>query len=193
VSFERFTKTAPAGAKGPDLNANPMIGPDPFAEQDRHPGVAITRNGKRVTGTFLLDTGAATSMISVKMARQLGIDVDDDGTTHGISKGKTFQLAIGGLGGQKTPTGLFFDRLELPTREGKPIAYVNAPLLISDITVTDAQGKKFTLDGVLGMNYLVASAEVTGGLLPDIGNISDGPYRWIVVDLSRNELGLDPK
>jgi hypothetical protein len=43
------------------------------------------------------------------------------------------------------------------------------------------------------MNYLVASAEVTGGLLPDIGKITDGPFRWIVIDLKRGMLGVEPK
>jgi Aspartyl protease len=193
VAFDRFTKTTPKGAQGPTQKGSPMIGPDPFAPNGRTRGIVISRNGKQVTGTFLLDTGAATSMISIKLAKQLGIEVAEDGTPQGLGKEKTFSLAVGGLGGQKNGTGLYFDRLELPTREGKPIVYEHAPLLISDITVTDAAGKTFTLDGVFGMNYLVASAQITGGLLPDIGETSDGPYKWVVVDLARNELGLDPR
>jgi hypothetical protein len=41
------------------------------------------------------------------------------------------------------------------------------------------------------MNYLVASAEMSGGLLPDIGKIFEGPFRWIVIDHARGELGLE--
>ena len=61
---------------------------------------------------------------------------------------------LGGLGGAKNASGTFFDRVEIPTTENRPLTYKNAPLLVCDITVTDADGRKFTLDGVLGMNYL---------------------------------------
>jgi hypothetical protein len=188
VAFERFTRVTPRDAPRPDGHANPMIGPDPFAAgtaKDARSSVVVTHRGKSARGTFLLDTGAATSMISTKLAEQLGIQLDK------VPQDEKISLAVGGVGGQKQSEGLYFDRLELPTREGKPITYVKAPLLIADITVVDAQGKQFTLDGVLGMNYLVASAEIIGGLLPDIGNIADGPFRWIVIDHARGEMGLE--
>jgi hypothetical protein len=149
-------------------------------------GVEITHHGRTVSGTFLLDTGAAASMISTKLAEQLGIRFDRGTKIE-------FSLAIGGLGGQKNASGLFVDRLALPTREGAAIVYAKAPLLVNDISVIDEKGKTFTLDGVLGMNYLVASAEITGGVLPDVGKIIDGPWRWIVIDNARGELGLEPK
>jgi hypothetical protein len=160
-----------------------MIGPDPFAGNDAHKPIVLTHHGKSVRGTFLFDTGAATSMISTKLAKELGID---------IAKEQKFSLPIGGLGGAKNSSGLYVDRLEIPTRENRPIVYTKAPLLVCDISVSDADGKSFTLDGVLGMNYLVASAEVTGGLLPDIGKIVNGPFRWIVIDHANRELGLEP-
>jgi predicted aspartyl protease len=191
VSFARFTRVAPAGARGPDLQPNPMIGPDPFNPADKARPVVIRHNGRTATGTFLLDTGAASSMISRAMAEKLGVKVNPDGQL--VTREKTFQLTIGGLGGQKEAHGLFFTKMELPTREGKPIAYAQAPLLVADITVADEKGKPFTLDGVLGMNYLVASAEVTGGLLPDIGNIVDGPWRAIVIDHPNKVMGLEPQ
>jgi hypothetical protein len=184
VSYARFTKISPPGATGPAVSANPMIGPDPFAAKDSRKPIIVTHRGKTVSGTFLFDTGAATSMISTKLAQQLGIQ---------IAKEQRFSLPIGGLGGQKNASGLFVDRLEIPTRENdRPIVYAKAPLLVCDITVTDATGKQFTLDGVLGMNYFVASAEITGGLLPDIGKIVNGPFRYIVIDHAKGELGLEP-
>src|SRR5262249_11359008 len=117
---------------------------------------------------------------------------DADDKPLGLPKEQTFDLSVGGMGGEKKSAGLYFDRLELPTREGQPIAFGKAPLLISDISVKDEQGNVFTLDGVFGMNYLVASAQITGGLLPDIGNISDGPWKMIVIDHVKKELGLEP-
>ena len=192
-SFAAYTRVTPQGATGPNLAANPLIGPDPFKPDASKKGVVVSFKGKSVTGTFLLDTGAVTSIISTKLARELGIKLDDNDKPLGIPKDQQFSLAVGGLGGAKQSTGIFFDRLELPTREGRPIVYVKAPLLISDITVVDAKGKPFTLDGVFGMNYLVASAEITGGLLPDVGKMVDGPFKLIVIDHARGELGLEPR
>jgi hypothetical protein len=102
-------------------------------------------------------------------------------------------MAMGGLGGAKQAHGIFFDTVELPTSDRTPLVYAKAPLLISDITAVDPAGNSFTLDGVLGMNYLVASAEITGGLLPDIGKIVDGPWRVIVIDFKNGVLGLEPR
>jgi len=192
-SFAAYTRTTPREATGPNLGANPMIGPDPFKPDPAKKGVVITYKGKSVSGTFLLDTGAVTSIISTKLARELGVKLDDNDKPVGIPKDQQFSLAVGGLGGAKQSSGIFFDRLELPTREGRPIVYEKAPLLITDVSVADAKGNTFTLDGVFGMNYLVASAEITGGLLPDVGKMVDGPYKLIVIDNQRGELGLEPR
>lgn len=193
VSFAKFTRITPAGADGPHLSANPMIGPDPFKPGDSRPPVRVIHHGKTVAGTFLLDSGAATSILSIRLARQLGLRVGDNGDLPEVPKARQFQLTIGGLGGGKQSTGTFFDRLELPTQEGPPVTFVKAPFVVSDVTAVDVEGKPFTIDGVIGMNYLVASAEVTGGLLPDIGKIVDGPFKWIVIDLKQGVLGLEPR
>jgi hypothetical protein len=194
VSFAKFVHVKPAGAEalGPTLVPNPMIGPDPFAAGDRHKPITIRHKGKTATGTFLLDTGAATSMMSTRMAQQLGIKLVN-GKPQGVAKNEQFELSVGGLGGMKSSGGLYADRLELPTTEGPPLAYVHAPLLIADISIPTEGGKTFTLDGVLGMNYFVASAEVSGGLIPDIGKIVDGPFRWVVIDHARGLLGVTPR
>ena len=67
-------------------------------------------------------------------------------------------------------------------------------MLVNDITVMDPKTHEtFTLDGVFGMNFLVASANVTGGLMPDIGQLTEGPFTMIVIDHSRRFLGLNPR
>ena len=64
-------------------------------------------------------------------------------------------------------------------------------MLVNDISVIDPKThEQFTLDGVFGMNFLVASANVTGGLLPDIGNMTEGPFTMIVIDHARGFLGV---
>jgi hypothetical protein len=191
VSFAKFTKTTPAGAQGPNLSPNPMIGPDPFKPNPQVKPVIIKHGNKTARAALLLDTGAAASILSARIAAQLGLTVNGDGIA-GVPQDQQFSLMIGGLGGAKNAPGTFFDRLELPTREGAPIAYERAPFLVMDVSVQDAEGKTFTLDGLIGMNFLCASAEISGGLLPQIGKIVDSPFRYIVIDNKTAVMGLAP-
>src|SRR5260370_41097576 len=102
-------------------------------------------------------------------------------------------MSCAGGGGSKKAAGFYLDSLRLETREGTPLVYRHAPVLVSDITVQDpTTGQKLTLDGVFGMNYLVATAKVEGGILPDLKNMTEGPYKWVVYDSTRSELGLEP-
>jgi hypothetical protein len=198
VSFARFTTLIPPTAQGPALAGNPMIGPNPITHQGAAPPIVVTMHGQKASGTWLLDTGAAASMISKAEAAKLGITYVDgtEGTESpklaGVPDSEQFSMTIGGVGGQKKSAGFFLDSLSLPTREHDPLVYRKAPVLVADITVQDPKSKgKITLDGVLGMNYFVASAYVSEtGMLPDIGKMSAGPYDWIVFDQPRAELGL---
>ena len=192
VPFARFTQTTPATAAPPALAANPMIGPNPLDPPDRATPVTFAYDGKTVTGTMLLDTGAAASMLSTAAAAKLGVTYGADGSTLlGVPKDRQFTLPIGGVGGQKNVAGFYLDALVLPATAGEPITYVKAPVLVNDISVVDAKtGQKVTLDGVFGMNFLVASAEVSGGLLPDIGELVAGPYSFVVIDHKAGELRL---
>jgi hypothetical protein len=78
------------------------------------------------------------------------------------------------VGGSKKSAGFFLDSLALPTREKEPIVYKRAPVFVTDITVENSKThEKMTLDGVFGMNFLVASAKLTEGLLPDLTVLLD--------------------
>lgn len=169
-SFKRFTRTVPASA-APTLIDNPMIA-----------GITVTYHGKSATGTFLLDTGAAASMISTQLAATLGVPAQPPKPD--------FSLTVGGIGGQQKSPGLFFDALTLPAGP----TYRHAPLLVKDITLLDPVTKEQkTLDGVFGMNYLAGSANVSEGAAPDIGKITPSAYKTIVIDLKNNVLGLTLK
>jgi hypothetical protein len=201
-SFARFTKTEPPSAAGPTLVANPFIGPSPTGDDKRDvPPVVAVYASKRVSGSWLLDTGAATSMISEKLAAKLGVKYAD-GTRDtnapkldGPPESEQFTITVGGIGGTHKAAGFFADTLTLPTREKDPIVYRKAPLLVVDITVTDEKTKEtITLDGVLGMNYFCASALVVeGGLMPDIKNMTVGPFDMIVFDEPKATLGVKLK
>jgi hypothetical protein len=202
--FARFTRVEPAGAASPALMSNPFIGPSPTrggTEARRTPPIAVTFAGRSATGSFLLDTGAAASMISTQLAGRLGVSYvantrnTDNPKLAGIPEKDQFALSIGGVGGTHKAAGFYLDTLTLPTREGEAIVYRRAPVLISDITVKDPRtGETITLDGVLGMNYFVATAAITGtSLLPDLGKLTQGPYKWVVIDLRAGQLELELK
>jgi hypothetical protein len=199
ASFARFTQTTPAGAPGPLIADNPFVGPNPFGQVgNRLPPIVASHHGKSIAGSWLLDTGAAASMISQHEAAALGITYvngtygTNDAQLLGVPADKQFTLSVGGIGGMAKSAGFYMDKLTLPTREGKPITFLHAPVLVSDITVKDpTTGKSFTLDGVFGMNFMVASAKITGDLLPDIDNLTPGAFKWIVFDQPAGLLGFD--
>jgi hypothetical protein len=210
ASFERFTRTEPAGAPRPDLADNPFVGPSPVARGgDKNarggagqvPPIVVTHKGESVSGSWLLDTGAAASMISVEAAKKLGVtyvegtEGTDRAKLSGVPDNEQFTFAIGGVGGQKTSAGFFLDTLTIPTRERDPIVYKRAPVLVTDITVEDPRThQRVTLDGVLGMNYFVATANIKqAGLLPDINQLTVGAYEAIVFDQPGAVLGLKLK
>ncbi len=202
ASFQRFTTLEPATAQWPTLADNPFIGPNPtLANAPPVPAVTVTHNGKQSTGSWLLDTGAAASMISKKQAEKLGITYVEgtEGTgspkLNGVPDDRQFTFTVGGVGGSKKSAGFFIDSLALPTQEKDPIVYRGAPVLVSDITVEDPKThEKITLDGVFGMNFLVATANVQeSGLMPDINHMTAGAYEWIVIDAPAATLGLKLK
>jgi hypothetical protein len=195
VSFDRFTRCT-VGGSPPTTSANPMIGPNPFKPNDPASPVFARFGNKTVKMTMLLDTGAVCSMISVKQALTLGVKYSaDEKKLIGPPDKDQFTLTVSGIGGNKTAVGFYLDRLALPAANGDPpITYGKAPVLVNDISVMDPKtGQTFTLDGVFGMNFLVASANITGGLLPDLGQLTEGPFKMIVIDHSRGFLGLDPR
>ncbi len=200
ASFSRFTKISPPTALPPAIWANPIIGPNPLHPAgDRTPPIILTHHGQTAWASWLLDTGSAVSMISRKQAAALGVTYlpDTDGSNHprlaGAPADRQFVMTVGGIGGSKKSAGFFLDKLALPTMEGTPIVFAHAPVLVADITVTDSAGRSFTLDGVLGMNFLVASAMVDeNALLPDIDRLTPGAFRWIVLNQPAGWLGVDP-
>ncbi|MEO0965200.1 MAG: hypothetical protein AAFY08_08765 [Planctomycetota bacterium] len=203
VDFADFTRTIPDSADPPSLAPSPMIGPDPFGvvmSEGPQP-LSLHHHGQRIAGTWLLDTGAVASILSEKHANALGVTVRPDGSgLDGPGTDRQFTLPIGGVGGIKNVHGFFIEKLVVPTtgpKKDEHLVYLNAPVLVLDITITHPQtGEAFTLDGVFGMNYLVASAHVStaGGMLgmPAIGDIRDTPFRHAVIDHAAQRMRLHP-
>jgi hypothetical protein len=203
-SFAQFTTLTPPGAVGPAFESNPFIGPNPVAPAgDTTPGVTVKLGARSATGSYLLDTGAAASMISQATAEKLGVQYAPGtyGTDNpvlvdagGNSLSDQFFLTIGGIGGTVKSAGFWLDEMDVPTIEGDPIRFVSAPVIVSDITVKDpVTNQTLTLDGIFGMNNLVGSVFIseTGGVLPDIGQAATTPFNWLVFDSVNKILGLD--
>jgi hypothetical protein len=114
-------------------------------------------------------------------------------------------MAVGGIGGSVNAAGFYLDSLLLPTMEAANpldpndpmnLLFSGAPVLVSDITVRDPlTNQTLTLDGLLGMNYMVASSHSSGltleAILANSGICSTGVFNWIVFDEAAGTLGLD--
>jgi hypothetical protein len=224
-SFDKYSQTGTVDATGkltpippaqvanyaPTLDHNPFIGPNPVNPAgDTTPPVKISYGGHTTTGSFLLDTGAAASIISEAKAQALGVTVDysnpDNPVLNGVPADQQFQLTIGGVGGTKKVAGFFLSSLLVRTMEGnagndndpKHFRFTDAPVLVSNITVANPNNAAdtLTLDGIFGMNYLVASAYVSeggAGGLPTIGALTQGAFDWAVFDEPNGLLKLRPR
>ncbi|HUO10441.1 MAG TPA: hypothetical protein VM008_19205 [Phycisphaerae bacterium] len=217
-SFDQFTTTTPTGAPGPTLAHNPFIGENPVDLFEGKPtapvpGIKITLTTNGITqtseGNWLLDTGAAASIISQHQAANLGVsykagtfgtDTPDlvDSTGHDIPN--QFQFQIQGVGGIETLAGFYLDSLLLRTMEGSAandndphnLRFRGAPVLVGDITLTDPVSQMtLTLDGVFGMNFLIASLDPSGLDGLSIPPIATNYFDWITFDEPNGILGLD--
>ncbi len=84
--------------------------------------------------------------------------------------------------------GFNLDSFLVPTMEGDGFNFLNAPVLVTDITVKDPLTlDTLTLDGIFGMNFMVASANIS------TFDIRAGAFNWVVFDEPNGVLGLDLK
>jgi hypothetical protein len=183
------------------------------------PGVTLRYGNRDATGSFLLDTGAQSSFISPGMAAMLGVrnkvgpngevlpDLEAVDATGNFIDIDEFVTDVGGIGGSAKVAGFRLSSLLLRTTEGDAsdendpnhLRFLDAPVFVLDISVGEG-GSRFTLDGVLGMNYLVASmlldleAFTSSGDLNDLfGEFREGAFDWLVVDAANGRLGLNLK
>lgn len=205
-TFDAYSTTTPAGAEGPTLSHNPFVGPAPVPEAGTDQSAApmeFTYNGLTTTGSLLLDTGASLSAISTHLADDLGLTVEETingPVIHGLAPGaQQLTATVMGVGGQKTIPGFYLDEMLIRTLEGTgltggipdemDINFVGAPIYILDIALAEFEGdpNPIVLDGLLGMNYFVASTWFEGGEFLD-ATIS--PWEMMVFDEVDGTLGL---
>lgn len=158
----------------PSLASNPLV-----------PDITITLGATDVEGDWLLDTGAAVSMIATKAARRLGL-VDAAGTPL---KSPDFTLPVGGVGGghQNLP-GFHLDQLSIETTDGRTLVFPNPSVVVHDVRTKDDDGDTITLDGVLGMNLLLPSG--IGMTMLGAARQLPGPFERVVIDVPGKRLGV---
>jgi hypothetical protein len=135
-------------------------------------------------GSWLLDTGATISLISVKQAMRLGL-TDRNGVPLVTPD---FSLPLGGIGEMIQVPGFEIDKLTVPTRSGRNLVFKNARLGVHNIRFFDEEKKAFTtLDGVFASNFLCASAKMQSFLPTDV---SQTIFDKVVIDMQRGALGF---
>ncbi|QEF99095.1 hypothetical protein Mal15_31550 [Stieleria maiorica] len=110
-------------------------------------------NGIAQPGNFLFDTGAQISVLSERLALQLGLDSNGDGTLDQNDANFVTQQVVGGVGGQISVPVFGFDEFHLPTDSGVDIVWTDLQWLILDI---DIPGQDASLDGVFGSDLLTS-------------------------------------
>ena len=134
----------------------------------------------------------------------------NDDPTAGTSTGvisNQFQLSVGGIGGSATVSGFYLDSLLVPTMEGNPnnpndprhLRYLSdpasgglgPPVLVTNITLHNGT-QTLTLDGDLGMNFLVGGLDLSGADIDSLsfGNFTPGAFDWLTFDEANGILGL---
>ncbi len=218
ASFDQFASLTPAGAPGPAEDDNPFIGPNPLnallpdAPFDNTPPVTMTNGSDSASGSFLFDTGAQASFVSQAIAAQLGVyyapgtyNTDDAELVDadGDPIDNQFQIPIEGVGGSVTAAGFYMDSLTIPTIEGPGITFTDAPVLVTDVSVTNpTTDQSLTLDGDFGVNFFAGSttldlgdfakpAALGASPLIDIGPVDPTPFDWVTFDQPNGILGFD--
>jgi hypothetical protein len=214
--FSRFTQTV--GGEGPQLNHNPLIGPNPLLQLDLNPPVddtppvGLSYEGQHATATMLFDTGAVASFLSAGLAASLNVRYSTEVSPSGdplleafdpiagvwklIPADEQFVLPIAGIGGEGTSlAGFYLSSLVLHTTEGSlddadpnNIRYIDAPVLVLQEDIVLTD--PMTQQSVV-LDGIFGSNFFLATASLDLEEASESPYRWVTFDEPNGILGLD--
>lgn len=118
-------------------------------------GVRSGQVGKTAIGNFLFDTGASQTIISRRVAYQLGLIAN----ANPANDKPEFQGGFTGINDREiTAAGFTIDTLEMLSPGGQVITWRNVPLLVHDVAMQQADGTMAVHDGILGNNLFMASS-----------------------------------
>src|SRR5262249_33439024 len=152
-----------AGAtNSPAVARLPFVGPNPIdpSGPDSTPPVSFAFGAGNGSGSFLFDTGAATSMISLAKAASLGVTYSP-GTFNtasaalvGVPASSQFRMTVRSLTGTTTLAGFYLSSLTVQTTNAsnvsEPIQFTSVPVLVGDVALgSTPDPNHVTLDGVL--------------------------------------------
>ncbi len=117
-------------------------------------------------GNFILDTGAAITFISTDMARELGLDSNNNGELDEGDDQYLDTLPIGGIGGIFPAPEFLIDRISFTTDQGVDLVWSGDSAIT--VLVVDIDP---SIDGVLGSDILTSGwLSFTEDLDIEVGN-----------------------
>ncbi|MHC4129259.1 MAG: aspartyl protease family protein [Planctomycetota bacterium] len=177
LEYVDYNRRRHPGNRGPlpELASNPMI-----------TGVVTEHGPRTFTGDWLLDTGAAASIISTSHARALGLY---DGAGNPV-RAPDFTVMLGGIGGDiKRADGFVIERLRIQAARSRALEFHRVHVVVRDVGIELPGEDRFVLQGVLGMNLLLPSA--SGLSQGNITDVAKAPFKRIWIDGPRHTLSLD--
>ena len=179
LRFEKFINPSNPG----NIPPLPVMAYNPVID-----GIVVDHNSASSRGSWLFDTGASISLMSVEQGVSLGL-TDEDGEPVVTPE---YMLKIGGIGGEVNIPMFEIDELVVPTLNGYNLVYKDARLAVHDIkTIDEETGDFIILDGVFGSNFLCASAKMDAVSFPWPTDLSGTIFNKIVLDTRRSLLGFD--
>lgn len=149
---------APAGPRYTlSVDNRVSFSPDDHIVSGNHPPIwadlpffeaQLANNDLLSSGNFLFDTGAQVSILSRRMAFELGLDTNLDGELDELDASFARTESVGGVGGVTTVPVFQIDQVHLPTDQGPDLVWTGLQWLILDIADS--------IDGVFGFDNLTS-------------------------------------
>ncbi len=139
-------------------------------------GVRALHGDRQALGNLVLDTGSPVTLISRRLAFQLGLITGADPALDQPD----FNSQFTGINDRPIEAGGFvIDSLALRSPDGRVVEWRKLPVVVHDVAVRQANGTFVVHDGILGSNLFMAS---TNGEIDERGlKISPPPFAryWI--------------
>lgn len=140
------------------------------------PGVRVSHLGRQTLGNLLFDTGSPLTMISRRLAFQLGLVAEGSP----VYSEPEFKDSFVGVNDRlMNADGYVVDSIEILGRDGRIVQWRNVPVLVHDFASRRPDGSLAYYDGIIGNNLFMAS---TNGEMDDRGlkvNPPSFPRYWI--------------